>query len=348
MWRMVLRDLQWRRRRFVLALVATSIVFALSLALAGVSTSVHDQSARIVERFQADRWLTSTGGSGPFTSAPNIPGTLAAEVASQAGVERAEPVLLLQGALPRDPTVDVNIIGLQPGGMGAPAPAEGDPLGGHGEVVVDRALDLDAGDTLHVAGRDFRVAGVADDISYFFGLPTVFMTLEDAQQVALAGADIATAIVVRGELAEVPAGLAAFSEQEVIDDLERPLSKGTDTIDLVLVLLTIIAAAIVGLITYLTTLERTPDLAVLRATGSTTSFMAGGLAVQALLLSLTSAILSVGLTAVITPLFPIPLLVRGPTYAWLFGLSIVVGLVASMAGVWRAVRVDPALAFGAR
>ena len=35
MWLVSLRDLQWRRRRFLIAVVATALVFAMSLLMAG-------------------------------------------------------------------------------------------------------------------------------------------------------------------------------------------------------------------------------------------------------------------------------------------------------------------------
>ena len=39
MWMTALRDLQWRRRRFPIAVVGTSLVFAMTLVLAGLATS---------------------------------------------------------------------------------------------------------------------------------------------------------------------------------------------------------------------------------------------------------------------------------------------------------------------
>jgi putative ABC transport system permease protein len=35
MWLVSLRDLQWRRRRFLIAVAATALVFAMSLLMAG-------------------------------------------------------------------------------------------------------------------------------------------------------------------------------------------------------------------------------------------------------------------------------------------------------------------------
>src|SRR5258707_1051991 len=68
MWLIAFRDLQWRRRRFLIAIAATSLVFAMTLLLTGVSTSLHDQDRRIVTAFGADSWLVEAGASGPFTA----------------------------------------------------------------------------------------------------------------------------------------------------------------------------------------------------------------------------------------------------------------------------------------
>ena len=348
MWRMVLRDLQWRRRRFVLAGLATSLVFSVTLLLTGVSTSVHSESERVVDRFEADTWMVLAGGSGPFTSAAGVPVTAAEVVSKVPGVTRAEPVLLLRAGVPGDPVRDVNLVGIVLGGLGEPEPSEGARLAGPGEAIVDAELGLDPGDPIRLGGQDLRVVGVAKRISYTFGIPTVYVPIEDAQRIVFGGAPSASAIVVQGTPTEVPPGLEAMENDEVLADLERPLARGTDSIDLILVLLTITAAGIVGLIVYLSTIERMADLAVLKATGSSRRFMAFGLAVQALLLSVASAAVSVGLAALIAPAFPVPLEVRGDTYAQLLGLALAVGLLASLAGVWRAIRVDPVTAFGGR
>jgi len=348
MWRMVLRDLQWRRRRFILAGLATSLVFAVTLVLTGVSTSVHQESKRVVARFDADVWMVGRGVSGPFTSAASLPVTAADVVAAVPGVTRAEPVALLRATLRDDDVLDVNLIGIRVGGLGEPTPSEGSRLAGPGEAVVDEDLGVELGDTITLGGHPLRVVGLADRIRYTFGIPTVFVPVEDAQRVSLGGAPVISTVVVQGTPQTVPDGLQAMDDGEVLADLERPLARATDSIDLILVLLTITAAGIVGLIVYLSTIERMADLAVLKATGSSKRFMAFGLAVQALLLSIASAAAAAVLAALIGPAFPVTLEVQGSTYIRLLALAVTVGVVASFAGVWRAIRVDPVSAFGGR
>jgi hypothetical protein len=65
MWRVAPRDLQWRRRRFVIAVLATSLVCGMTLPMAGADASLHNEGRRIVAALGADAWLVAGGASGP-------------------------------------------------------------------------------------------------------------------------------------------------------------------------------------------------------------------------------------------------------------------------------------------
>ena len=85
MWRVALRDLQWRRRRFVIAVLATSLVFGMTLLMAGFATSLHHEGRRIVAALGADAWLVAAGAPGPFTTSTPIPAAEADRVAAMPG-----------------------------------------------------------------------------------------------------------------------------------------------------------------------------------------------------------------------------------------------------------------------
>jgi hypothetical protein len=74
------RDLQWQRRRFVIAVLATALVFGMTLLMTGTDASVHDEGWRIVAALGADAWLVADGASGPFTTSTPIP---AAEISGE-------------------------------------------------------------------------------------------------------------------------------------------------------------------------------------------------------------------------------------------------------------------------
>ena len=56
-----LRELQWSRRRFAVAVLATALVFALGLLMSGVSASFDNEIDRTVDSFGADAWLVARG-----------------------------------------------------------------------------------------------------------------------------------------------------------------------------------------------------------------------------------------------------------------------------------------------
>jgi putative ABC transport system permease protein len=346
MWRMVLRDLQWRRRRFVIAGVATALVFAMTLLLTGMTAAVNNEMKRTVNRFTADAWIVPAGANGVFTQPPRIPVSAGPGIAGLAGVERAEPMLALRGTVSDDGVQDVNIIAQEADGLGWPEVDEGTSRMDPGEAVVDEVLGYEVGDTVTVAGRALQVAGVASKVSYTFGIGTVFVLMEDGQALALGGAPLATAYVLHGIPEEIPDGFDVLTNDDVLDDINRPMSRGTESISLIQALLTITAAGIVGLIVYLSSIERTSDLAVMKATGASRRFMASGLVLQALLLSVVAALVGGALSQFLVPMFPITLEVTGGAYIQLAILAVSVGILASLAGVWRALRVDPASAFG--
>jgi putative ABC transport system permease protein len=346
MWMVTLRDLQWRHRRFVIAVAATSIVFAMTLLLAGVNRSLHDEPARILSVLRADRWLVAAQTSGPFTTSTAIPASMAEDVAQTTGVTRADPIVLLHSTVTRPTLRDVNVIGYNPTGIGAPNITSGRRPQAPDEAVADEALGWHLGQRVDLGGQRLKVMGLAQGITYYFGTPTLFVPLANAQQIAFGGRPLAMAIVTRGVPHDIPSGLRMMSNDQVATDLLRPSKTATQSIYFIDVLLWVVAAGIIGSIVYLSALERTRDFAVLKATGTTNASLLAGLALQAALVSLASVMLAIVVAKLLAPVFPFTVAITIGAILTLALLSVGVALLASLAGLRRAVTVDPALAFG--
>jgi putative ABC transport system permease protein len=97
---------------------------------------------------------------------------------------------------------------------------------------------------------------------------------------------------------------------------------------------------------YLSALERLRDFAVFKAIGVPARSILAGLALQAVVVALLAAALGAILAQLLAPLFPMLVVVPASAYMALPVVAIVIGLLASLAGLRRAVSVDPALAFG--
>ena len=68
-----LRDLQWRRRRFLIVVLGTALVFAMTLVLAGLSAAFGNEVDRTVTTTGADEWAIVVGATGPFNSSAVLP-----------------------------------------------------------------------------------------------------------------------------------------------------------------------------------------------------------------------------------------------------------------------------------
>jgi putative ABC transport system permease protein len=345
MWLISLRDLQWRRRRFVIAVVSAALAFALTLLLEGTMAHLRNESSRVVRLYDADAWVVSNGASGPFTTAQLIPDQATAAVKSARGVKAASPLLVTRGTVK---SLDVNVVGYELGGITQPPKVKaGREARAPGEAMVDTALKLKVGDKVTVGGRAFPIVGTTSNTTFYFGQPTIFLPIKDVQDTLLAGQPLASTIVTRGTPAALPAGLTVRTNEQVRADLSRTLKQSTQTLQLINGLLWLTAAGVIGSIIYMTALERVRDIAVLKATGASGRSVMSGLAFEALVLAVLASIIAILLALLLAPLFPFAVEVPTRSYITLLIVAIVVGLLASLAGLRRVARIDPAAAFGA-
>ena len=70
-----LRDLQWRKRRFVIAIVGTGLVFAMTLVLTGLANGFRVEATRTVDALGVEAFLVKTGATGPFLGSSAFPAT---------------------------------------------------------------------------------------------------------------------------------------------------------------------------------------------------------------------------------------------------------------------------------
>lgn len=344
MWTITLRDLQFRRRQFAIAVVGAGLAFALTLVLTGMSAGFRHEARATVGSIGADAWVLPRGVSGPFTSQSTVSADLARRIP---GVRQAEPIATFghvahpQGS---DET-QVTVVGHSIGALGDPVWGRPPVNLPSGQAVVDERLGVDEGETVTIASHRLRVTRVVSDRTAFGGQPLVFVSLPEAQAIAFGGQPLASAIVTRGQPKGIPAGFAAVGNDEVRKDMLQPLDGAVGSIDFFRLLMWVLAAVIIAAVTYLSALERLRDFAVLKAVGSSPRALMLSLSAQAVISSLLAAVLGIGVAQLLAPGFPLPIVIESGAYLALPLVAVAVGVIASLAAVRRAMRVDPALAF---
>jgi putative ABC transport system permease protein len=350
MWTVTLADLRMRSRQFAIAVVGATLVFAMALLMAGLSGSFRAEAGRTVRATGADGFVVRAGGGGPFTSPADLDGRLLAQVRREPGVTRADALVVQPSQTLRlaNGSVFTHVLGVRPGGLGSPAVRHGRPLQHSGDAVADSLTHLSVGEQFRVGSRLFTVVGTVRGLSYLAGTPSVYVTLGDAQDLMFGGRHDMTAIAILGTPSRVPSGLQVMTRSDARADILRPLRNGLTSIDIVRDFLWCVAVVIIGAVVYLSALERRRDFAVLKAIGSSTRWLYGGMAIQAGVVALVSGALAIVIEPILGRLIPMELAVPSSALSVLPPVALLIGLLASLSGLRQAVRADPALAFGSR
>ena len=64
-----LRDMQWRRRRLVIAIISTGLVFAMTLVMIGLANGFRVEAQRAVDSMDVDTFVIKAGAAGPLLGA---------------------------------------------------------------------------------------------------------------------------------------------------------------------------------------------------------------------------------------------------------------------------------------
>jgi putative ABC transport system permease protein len=342
-----LRDMQWRRRRLVIAIVSTGLVFAMTLVLTGLANGFRVEAQRTVDSMGVDAFVVKAGAAGPFLGSTPFSQVDMARVAAEPGVVAAAPLAtapatITEGTSSRNATA----FGAPAHGPGMPQVSEGQVPTLPGEVAVSSTLGKHVGEELQVGARKLQIVGIVPNATALAKAPCLFLTTEGLQQLAYNGQPMITSIGIIGTPRQLPDGYQAVDRTAGVNDLLRPLKVAVGAISIVALLLWIVAGLIVGSLVYLSALERLRDFAVFKAIGVPTRSILAGLALQAVVVALLAAVLGVLLAQLLSPVFPMIVVVPVRAYFALPAIAIAIGLLASVAGLRRAVAVDPALAFG--
>ncbi len=375
---LALRELRFARGRFTLMGIVIALISVLVVMLSGLSSGLVNDGVSGLKSMPATAFAFDEGTMTDNAFSRSVVDDEQLAVWQEAeGVAAAEAmgVNIVNGVTDDDTQIDLTLFGVEPAGFLAPAVSSGDGLGAVEGIVVSEPL-RDAGIsvgtviTLDRLDVELTVVGFTQGQATFGHVDVAYLPLGTWQLIAAGpsqpGAptkeqvdalDFAYSSVVALQAADgasvdfeavdADAGTTTMTLTEAFN-ASPGYEAETLTLSMIQVFLYVICALVVGAFFTVWTIQRTHDIAVLRAVGASSRYLLRDSLAQA-------AILLVGFTAVgvaagvgMGALMPdaMPFDLEFEPIAVASVLTIVLGLIGAAVAVVRITRVDPARALG--
>ncbi|MEU1370625.1 ABC transporter permease [Streptomyces sp. NPDC005803] len=355
------RDLRFAKGRFALMGTVVVLITLLVGLLSGLTAGLARENTSAVTGLDADHLAFAAPPDGRPVS---FTGSSVRETAwrsweEQPGVSAAEPLgirTLNAAAVAGGRTAAVSAFGVEPGSGLAPA---GPPVA-PGEVVLsERAaadLSVRAGDRVRLAGAEVTVAAVAGDASYSH-TPVVWTTLADWQRFGAdgeGGAEHATVIALTTTgAADLAAGdRAAGTRSLTLDGSLTAIGSyqaENGSLQLMRGFLFAISALVIGAFFTVWTIQRSGDVAVLKALGASTPYLLRDALGQAVVVLAVGTGVGTALASGIGVLVSggaVPFVLDAATVLVPAAVMIALGAVGAALSIRRITAVDPLTALG--
>lgn len=214
-------------------------------------------------------------------------------------------------------------------------------------------LGVGEGSEVSINGQDVPIGGTIED-EWYSHTPVLYLPLETWATVTHAPEGTST-VLVTGTMHDAGHAPAAARETTTVaSDVDGALSAlpaySSENGSLVMMqaFLYGISALVIADFMAVFTLQRTRDIAVLKALGATTGWVVADALTQAGIVLLAGAAVggALGLAGISLAAGVVPVQVDLAAVAVPVAVTVVLGMVASVAAVWRTCRVDPLVALG--
>ena len=346
-----IRDLRFAKGRFALMGAVVTLITLLVVLLSGLTAGLGRGNTSAITDLNADHLvLVSAPAAGQqlsFTDSALSP-QVQAEWAKVPGVDRADPIsIAMSRTSSGNRTAGVAVFAVTPGSALAPQVAAGQVV--FTSKAAD-ALDVAAGDRIELAGKPVTVAAVTGSDEYSHA-PLVWASMADrpdtgqpagtASVIAVhsTGADLAHADRQWGTTTVTPAdSLSAIGSY----------TSENGSLQMMRLLLFAISALVIGAFFTVWTVQRSGEIAILKAVGASTGYLLKDALGQALILLIigttVGALLASGLGAVAGS--AVPFVLNTTTLLFPAAVMILLGLAGAAVSLRRVTTVDPLTALG--
>lgn len=361
-----LLEIRRRKVQFVLIALIVTLISYLVLMINGLGAGLNDLAGSALRKWDADA-IAYSDQAGLSVIRSEIGTDTLERIAAHEGVEEAAPLGYVAANYRESDgrIASAAFIGFDPDTIGAPEVVEGRALtleDDHGLLADNsflKASGLKVGDTvaisLRLTEREFTIVGEIDEGSFFFQ-PAVYILRSSWQELKYGrtGADLPTASVVLVKGDGLPGtegeGFEFVSKGTAFANIEGVAGQQS-TVRSLQVFGYLIGALVIGVFFYVLTLQKIPQIGVLKAIGASNSFVFRQVLLQVVTLSLIGIAISVPL-AWLTDQFlqtlpdAVPIAFDTTMYITTSLALVVTAVVGALFSGRQVVKTDPIIALG--
>lgn len=367
-----LKDMRYRRARVVLTALGIIVLISLILLLGGIMNGMRIQARQYVASTGADVWISAEGSGGAFIGFSMVVEEYMAFLNSAQGLapDSASPLVFAQ-ARPtvRGKSTKAIVVGYKLGKLGGPKhtidgrmftasnfedyrPEDPVPY----EVVVDEKMGLEIGEQITLGNEKVKVVGKAESRMFVLDTPLLFMDVRIAQKILFGNTPHVNMMIAKTGVNQQPAQVATGLDsletieartlnQTLNDIIAYYVDEPMKAVQFLRVMLWVAAGILVGMITYVTMLEKTQEIGVLKAVGASDYYVMGLLLKQVVLISAVGVLLGFILSYVFAAAAPIFVAINFVESIIVACISFIVCCGSGYLAARKAIEVDPMIAF---
>ncbi|MCX5611303.1 MULTISPECIES: ABC transporter permease [unclassified Streptomyces] len=353
------RDLRFAKGRFALMGSVVLLITLLVGLLSGLTSGLARENISAVTGLPATHlaFAAPTGEQKVSFTSSQVPEKAWRAWRGQPGVSAAEPLgIRTTNASAGERTAAVSAFGVEPAGGLAP---RGAGLAQGQVVLTEKAAKelggLTAGAKLKIGPLELAVAAVSGTAAYSH-TPVVWMDLNDWQRIGNPGTSLdtlATVVAVSGDGIDLTAAdEAAGTKAQTVDEALGAIGSyqaENGSLQLMRGFLFVISALVIGAFFTVWTIQRSGDIAVLKALGASTPYLLKDALGQAVVMLAIGTGLGTALAAGFGALISggnVPFVLDAATVLVPAAVMIVLGALGAALSIRRITAVDPLTALG--
>jgi len=374
------KDITHSLSKFLITAISVGVLLGIVVIMIGVYRGMVEDAQILVNDIKANIWVVQQDTLGPFAQTSKIHEDLKEQISYQSGIEYADAITFQTFQMEnRYGDFKVMLVGYDPFGKIAVIDKskliEGRLLKKqHYEVVVSKKTNYKLGEYITMGRDRFKVVGITRDTVSNGGDYLIFTSLKDAEVLqftytnerirsdehrGIKGTNphLVNAIIAKTKEGYNPAVVAreieasthkkVFTKEEQRDLLlQKVIKKSSKQIGMFTVILIVVSIIIIALIIYTMTLEKIKEISILKLIGIPNSTIAKMIIQETVVLGILAFIAGNIFAQLISGGFPKRVLLLPSDSISLFLIILFFSIFASLFGIYKVVKTDPAQAIG--